>query len=115
MGIFYRTFLYQGKLETSTPIEIYDSQYTLTLENAIVVYDPDKFLMLSNMDPIIEPHERTQGYVSKDDIERLLLKHHPEFAKSFDYESGEVYICETMWTSYDFPIRERMLVNLPVT
>jgi len=115
MGIYYNTYLYTGHFtkDTETP-NVDDSLETRCFGNGVVKFEDDYFIHLAKLDPIIEKHEVARGYVDAEEVEKLLIKYHPEYKGRFDYSKGNVYMCETSWTTYDSHIVEYVTHNIVV-
>ncbi len=66
------------------------------------------------MNSILEPKEIKSGQVEWAQVEQLINKHFPEFVGVFDKYSQENFICEAVWTTYDYPITQSVSHNLRV-
>ena len=79
MGFYYTTYLHYGEFDTKN-----ESSYTV----------------LATMDPVLEYHEKTQGFVNKSDIQAFLEKRNISF-KFRDNE--ELFVTEASCCTLDSP------------
>ncbi len=112
MGIFFNTYLYSGHFQQKTPNDSQDKN-VVCFANGVIKFEDNCFLKLSKMDPILESQIK-QGYVRASDIQTFLNKYFPEHKDKFDYKKDNVFICETILTTYDWPIQEQITQNLKV-
>lgn len=115
MGIFYNTYIYDGILVKKLDTEINkDFSVNVKFMNGTIYHKPKKFLQIASMDPVLEQHEILSNKVNKNEIENLLQKKFKEYINQFDYNSGNVFICQTMVTTYDFPFEENIQYNINI-
>ncbi len=118
MGIFYNTYMYVGKLIKTTKdnqeIVLDDNEDIMKFSNGVIIFEKDKCILLSKMDPIIGDVELERGHVESKEVEKRLIKHFPNYQGTFDYSNGNVYLCETCVTTYDYPFEEWITNNLKV-
>ena len=96
MGIYWRTTLYHGRLlspaaferlSTRMPAQESKSYVTQVCPDRWIVHAPKKRLVLGNMDPVIDDHEKKAGRVHRSEVDRMLARH-PEM--SAEWSSSEV-------------------------
>lgn len=145
MGIYWRTTLYHGRLltpaaferlSTRMPAQESKSYVTKVCPDRWIVHAPRMRLVLGNMDPIIDEHEKEAGRVHRIEVDRIFARH-PELSaewsssKAADLqelkklvvlaasdETAEpgTYICEVQWTTLEPDIDDCCLTyNLRVT
>ena len=101
MGIYYYTFLYKGELvksgEQSRKYAKHESD-TVALVGHTLYYT--NFVELANIDPIIESHERAQGYVDLKEVLALVEKT-PKLKEAWGTieDTDDIFICQCEWST----------------
>lgn len=118
MGIYYVTYLYAGRFVSKGGERAYDQETNnlnrVTFLNGEIQHKPGQFLVLSCMDRILEEREITAARVDKREVQQLIERNYPENVNTFQYENGDVFICETSYTTYESPIQEYVIHNIKV-
>lgn len=114
MGIYYNTYLYAGELRKPDDIKN-GGDNQMCFKNGVILFEDKKCIRLGRMDPILEKYEVERGYVDAREVEKLLVKYYLEYVGLFDYSKGNVFLCETSYTSYDWPMVEYVTQNIKVS
>jgi hypothetical protein len=125
MGIYTTTYVYFGRmLRTETKERLPESAepfLTKLSDEHWLLNAPSRLVCLSQTDPVIEPNERRNGFVTwaearraieaKDALERWEATSDEELAElgrlvalaAGQYAIAKTYICEVQWSTLNLP------------
>ena len=111
MGKYFVTILYKGIISTPCSYNSYKNEYILNKNKKIY---HDNFVVLANIDPIIEQHEIFQGFVRWSEIENL-LNNNPTLKEKFGEIDGnqDIFICQASFWTLDNDNSLEVEHNLP--